>query len=145
MVCTFFGHRDCSDSVYDCIKSAIIHLITNEGVNSFIVGNNGNFDRLVIRVLKECTEIYTHIEYCVALAYMPKNEVYEFPTVFMQGLESVPKKYAISYRNKMMIDKCDWVIGYIRRGFGGAHNFFELARKKDKKYINLYKTQGGAP
>lgn len=140
MTCTFFGHRDCSDDVYDELKAVIIDLVIHKGVKKFIVGNNGNFDRLVIRVLRECKAELSCIDYCVALAYLQKNPDFNYPTVYFEGLESVPKRFAVYYRNKIMINKCDWVIGYINHNCGGAYSFFELARKQGKNCINLYKT-----
>lgn len=140
MTCTFFGHRDCRDDIYAKLKATIIYLITQKSVNRFVVGNNGNFDRLVVRALKECKAEFTHIDYFVALAYLPKNRGFDYPTVYFQGLEAVPNKFAISHRNMFMINECEWVIGYISHRFGGAYNFFELAKSKGKKCINLYIT-----
>ena len=53
--CTFFGHRDCPETIKPKIRTAVIDLIENHGVTMFYVGNQGNFDRLVRSVLKETT------------------------------------------------------------------------------------------
>lgn len=138
MTCTFFGHRDCSEEIYESLKNAIIELIQNRGVTRFLVGNNGGFDRLVLKTLRECKENFTHIDYCVVLAYMPENKVFDYPTVFPEELTDVPKRYAITYRNKYMIEKSDFVIAYISRNFGGAYNSFAKAMKMNKNVMNLY-------
>ena len=46
--CTFFGHRDCPETIQPKIRTAVIDLIENHGVTMFYVGNQGNFDRLVV-------------------------------------------------------------------------------------------------
>ncbi len=138
MTCTFFGHRDCDKEIYERLKNTIVKLIKNEGVTRFLVGNNGSFDRLVLRALRICKENFPHIDYFVVLAYMPKNDVFECPTLFPEELDNVPKRYAISYRNKYMIDKSDFVVAYISRNFGGAYKSFAKAKKMNKRVINLY-------
>ena len=45
--CTFFGHRDCPETIKPKIRTAVINLIENHGVTMFYVGNQGNFDRMV--------------------------------------------------------------------------------------------------
>lgn len=71
MTVTFFGHSDAPDTLKDKLKDVLVDLITNWGADLYYVGNNGNFDRLVISVLKELKGIYSNIEYRVVLAYMP--------------------------------------------------------------------------
>ena len=71
--CTFFGHRDCPETIKPKIRAAVIDLIENHGVTMFYVGNQGNFDRLVRSVLKEVTTAYPGVGYAVALAYMQKS------------------------------------------------------------------------
>ena len=46
-VCTFFGHRDCIGLSRQRLEEAIEDLICNHGVDSFYVGNEGQFDALV--------------------------------------------------------------------------------------------------
>ena len=139
MTCTFFGHRDCPSNITNELKNTIVELIEREGVNRFLVGDKGNFDSCVARVLHDIKHDYPLIDYCVVLAYMPKVNT-SHPTIYPQGIEYVPKRFAISYRNEWMINHSDIVIGYISRTFGGAHSFFEKAKRKGKTCINLCKT-----
>lgn len=138
MTCTFFGHRDCPSSIMNELKSTIVELIEREGVNRFLVGDRGNFDGYVVHVLHDIKRDYPHIDYCVVLAYLPKTDAHH-PTLYPQGIECVPKRFAISFRNEWMINNSDFVIGYIDRSFGGAHSFFEKAKRKGKTCMNLYK------
>lgn len=140
MTCAFFGHRDCPEHIKDSLKATIIDLIKNKGVDRFLVGNNGSFDRLVIKALNECKNTFPQIDYCVVLAYLPNNNSFEYPTIFPEGLESVPKKFAILKRNEWIIKNCDFLIAYVSRTFGGAYKSLEYAKKLGKTCINLYIT-----
>ena len=59
-------------------------------------------------------------------------------TVFPEGLESVPPRYAIDRRNRWMLDRSDYVVTYVRNPYGGAAKYKELAIKKHKTVIELY-------
>lgn len=133
--CTFFGHRDSPETIKLKIRAAVIDLIENHGVTMFYVGNQGNFDRLVRSVLKEVTTAYPGVGYAVVLAYMPsaKKSADDFSdTLLPDGIEKVPKRFAISWRNKWMIEHADYVVTYVTRLFGGAAQFSALAKSKGK-------------
>lgn len=133
--CTFFGHRDSPETIKPKIRAAVIDLIENHGVTMFYVGNQGNFDRLVRSVLKEVTTAYPGVGYAVVLAYMPsaKKSADDFSdTLLPDGIEKVPKRFAISWRNKWMIEHADYVVTYVTRLFGGAAQLSALAKSKGK-------------
>ena len=58
-------------------------------------------------------------------------------TLLPEGIETVPPRFAIEYRNKWMIDHSDIVVTYVTRSFGGAATFRDLAKKKGKIVIDL--------
>lgn len=138
--CTFFGHRDCPDSVRAQLKEAVQALV-EQGVYDFYVGCNGNFDRIARSVLKELSSQHEKLRYVVVLAYLDKNAslIHEhgYPTLFPEGLEIVPPRFAISWRNKWMLGKADYVICYVKYTWGGAAQFREQAIKKGKNLIDL--------
>ena len=133
--CTFFGHRDCPETIKPKIHAAVVDLIENHGVTMFYVGNQGNFDRMARSVLKEVTTAYPGVGYAVVLAYMPsaKKRADDFSdTLLPDGIEQVPKRFAIPWRNKWMIEHADYVVTYVTRLFGGAAQFSALAKSKGK-------------
>ena len=73
---TFFGHRDSPETIKPYLREVLIDLITNNGVNTFYVGNQGRFNAIVRSVLQELEQEYPEIHYAVVLAYLPgkKNE-----------------------------------------------------------------------
>lgn len=142
MICSFFGHKDTPSSVYLRLIDTIKDLIVNRGVSSFIVGNQGDFDSMVLKALHELKQLYPHICYNVVFAYMPsEKQKYKFydsvETFLPEGIECVPKRFAISWRNKWMIRESQLVVCYISRSWGGAAQFVEYAEKQGKEIINL--------
>lgn len=138
-VCTFIGHRDTTEEIRPFIKQIIISLVNKENISDFYVGNHGNFDRLVYSTLKEISAKYDNINYDVVLAYLPKKKddiVYK-NTIYPEGIELVPQKFAISFRNKWMIKNSDIVIAYVNHNYGGAAQFLKYAENQKKRIINI--------
>ena len=139
MVCTFFGHKDTPKEIEPTLRSTLIDLIENKNVNVFYVGNNGNFDTMVRRQLEDLSQTYP-ITYSVILAYLPteKNRYDNLTnTIYPEGLETVPKRFAISWRNKWMMQQSGIVVTYVTRNFGGAWEFKQLAESKEKILMQL--------
>ena len=137
-VCTFFGHRDCPSSIQPKLKATLIDLIENHAVHTFYVGNHGAFDSLVRSILQELTQPYPQIRYTVVLAYLPTKQTdFPYKTLLPDGIENVPKRFAISFRNKWMLKQSDFVVTYITHSWGGAAQFAELAEKQQKTIIPL--------
>lgn len=136
---TFFGHKDTPKETEPTLRATLINLIENHNAIKFYVGNNRNFDIMVRRVLEELSAVYS-IEYSVVLAYLPvqKDENEKLKnTILPDGIETVPKRFAISWRNKWMIDRSDIVVTYVTHNFGGASQFKDLAERKGKRVIEL--------
>ena len=135
MTCTFFGHRDTPTKIEPLLKATLQDLIENKGVDLFYVGNQGNFDAMARKVLSELSKMYP-ITYRVVLAYFPKEETdYSDHTILPDGIETVPPRFAISYRNKWMLEKADYVVTYVTYPTGGAVQFKAMAQKRGKTVI----------
>ena len=138
--CTFFGHRECPDSVRIKLRKVLIDLITNYDVDMFYVGNQGQFDAIVRGVLQELKKEYPKINYAVVLAYMPVQQT-EYDncsdTMFPEGIESVHPRYAISWRNNWMLQQSDYVVTYVAHSWGGAAQYAAKAKRNGNIVINL--------
>lgn len=140
LACTFFGHRECPDSIKAQLKEVLIKLIVNHNVELFYVGNQGRFDAIVRGVLRELKKEHPQINYTVVLAYIPgKQTEYDdySDTMLPEGIESVHPRYAISWRNNWMLRQSDYVVTYITHSWGGAAQFAEKAKRQKKTVINL--------
>lgn len=140
--CTFFGHRDCPDTVKPKLRRAVIDLIENGKVDTFYVGRQGAFDAMVRAVLRDVSSEYPHICYAVVLERLPvKQGECGCPdysdTMVPEGIETVPPRFAISWRNKWMLNQSDLVVTYITHSWGGAAQFAEMAERQKKTIIKL--------
>ena len=138
----FFGHRDVTHDIRAKLQFIIEQLITEEQIYNFYVGHQGQFDSMVYSILKELKVKYPHIRYTVVLAYMPDEhikEVYGEDTLYPDGLETVPRRFAISKRNDWLIAHSCIAVCYVHKITGGAAKFREKARKKGLLVIGIIK------
>ena len=126
------------------LKRCLEDLIVHYGVTVFYVGNQGAFDSIVRSVLRELAEQYANITYAVVLAYLPseqKDDLTQYQnytdTMYPEGIETVPKRFAIDWRNRWLLKQADYVVTYITHSWGGAAKFAEKAAKSGKRVINL--------
>lgn len=140
--CSFFGHRDCPSSIKPKLHEALVDLIENHAVNMFYVGRQGVFDAMARSVLKELRLEYPHIRYAVVLERIPEKRNKSDPcdysdTMLPEGIENVHPRFAISWRNKWMLDRSDFVVTYITHSWGGAAQFAEIAKRRCQLCINI--------
>lgn len=136
--CVLFGNRDFTGNIDDCLGKVAKDLILTHGVDTFYVGHQGNFDRSAISYLKQLKREFPHISYLVMLSHLPCPAwLSEEPTLFPEGIEAVPPKYAILYRNDRMLERADYVVLYRRYKSGGAARMEKKAKEKGKTIINL--------
>ena len=134
---TFFGHRDTPKEIEPALRLTLIDLIENKNATVFYVGNHGNFDSLVRRQLEDLSKTYP-IKYYVVLAYMPsKNDTPDEHSILPEGIESVPRRFAINNRNKWMLTKSDIVVTYVTHNFGGAWEFQQMAERQSKYVLEI--------
>lgn len=144
--CTFFGHRDCPNDIKTNLYSVLTHLIVNKNVDTFYVGQQGNFDKIVHTVLQEMVKKYPHIRYFTVLERLPNSQnefdaVDNSGTLIPEGIENVHPRYAISWRNIWMINKSSYVVTYITHSWGGAAKFANRAKRQNKTVINIVQKQ----
>ena len=142
MVCVFFGHKKTPSGIVPILHRTLVALIEQRRVDTFFVGNQGEFDQMVRKELKELSRKYPWIRYSVVLAYMPGErtaaDTYDYSdTVYPEGLEDTAPKFAIEKRNRMLVELADLVVVYVVRSFGGAAKFKALAERKGKEVINI--------
>lgn len=78
----------------------------------------------------------------MVLAYVPgkkydTGDESPIDTFLSDGIESVPRKFAINYRNKWMIEQYDYVVTYVKHTIGSAAQFKEESERKKKIVISI--------
>jgi len=137
--CFFIGHSDTPESVFPELKMAIEKFITEYGVREFRVGNYGRFDRMAARAVQESKSQYPDIKLYLVLPYLPEQGR-KLPdmagydgSIYPEGMENVPYKFAISHLNHLMVQEASHVIAYVVRSYGGAANTLKQAHRREKK------------
>jgi hypothetical protein len=71
------------------------------------------------------------------LAYLPKDNSLISDSILLEGIELIHPRYAISWRNRWMIEHSDYVIAYITHNYGGAARFVNEAERRGKTIIRV--------
>ena len=146
MIITFFGHTDfpAEEKSRTAVISVLEERVGNENVE-FYLGGYGNFDSFALSCCKEYKKNHENASLVFVTPYITeeyqKNHLSEisknFDSVIYPEIEQVPLRFAISYRNRYMVDSADLIICYVKREYGGAYQAIKYARKKGKQIINL--------
>lgn len=142
LTCAFFGHRSYPYAPYrDALKALIVNLIENHGVTEFYNGFRGDFDRLCAEVVYELTEEFSTIKNILVLSYHP-NADFKLPRYFSESIylleKSVLPRYAITYTNRAIVNRVDFIISGVALHSGGAWSACEYARRRKKPIISIF-------
>ena len=101
-------------------------------------GKNGTFDEIVRSVLRDLVLVFPQIHYAVVLERLPEKQDGDYSdTILPEGIEEVPPRFAILWRNKWMLRQSDIVVTYVTHSWGGAAKYAEMAARQKKTVINL--------
>ena len=144
MTVTFCGHAQISQSekiekwLYDVTQKLI-----EQGATTFYLGGYGAFDSLVASVLREQKKQYPQIELVLVLAYLNTGRnTSGYDSTVYPPLETVPRRFAISNRNRWMVESADGVVAYVLHDWGGAATTLRCVRQKKKQIISYRDEMG---
>ena len=143
MIITFCGHSELTD--WDIISEKVFEVLKNIKSNQeihFYLGGYGRFDLLAAECCKRYKDTYKNaklffITPYLSDVYLKNRECAVYDETIYPEIENVPLKFAISKRNRWMVDNSDLLIAYVNFSWGGAVKTLEYAHKKNKAYINL--------
>lgn len=135
--CFMFGHREAGEAIYPAIIAAAERCVREYGVEEFVVGHYGGFDRLAKRAVLEIKRTCP-VRLTLLTPYYPIQEetAKGFDEIVYPFEAHVPPRTAIVRANRMAIDGSACVIAYVRHP-GNTANLLEYARKKRKTIILL--------
>lgn len=149
---SFFGHSRIDDfyQLEQQLEEQIRNLLAEKEYVDFLVGKNGDFDRIVSSTIKRVKQNYRDDNSCHILVlpyptaeYRDNEEYYHeyYDDVEVCG-DSMMAHYkaAIQTRNRAMVDRSDLVICFVERDNGGAYQTVRYAEKTGKMVINLENT-----
>lgn len=155
----FIGHRYIDDfrNTEHRLDEIVAKLIMEKEYVCFYVGRNGDFDQLasssVLRVRKRLRNDNSALIWAVPYVTEELNQHYDEylsyynEIVFFDDLAGCHPKAAIQKRNRLMIDRADLVIAYVKRETGGAYQSLKYAERAGKTIVNIAKLDcftGGA-
>ena len=140
MTVAFCGHAQISQSekiekwLYDVTQKLI-----EQGATTFYLGGYGAFDSLTASVLRAQKKRYPQIELILVLAYLNTGRnTSGYDSTVYPPLETTPRRFAISHRNRWMVETSDVVVAYVLHDWGGAAATLRCARKKKKQIISYF-------
>ena len=133
--CFFIGHREASNKLLPLLNDAIETHISRYGVTNFIVGHYGGFDLLASKAVIAAKGIHPEITLSLLLPYHPAERSIKLPAgfndmIYPDGLETVPRKYAIVRANRHTIEHVDYLISYVWHPASNARNLLEFAQRR---------------
>ena len=147
--CFFIGHRDAPERIQSQLTTEVERLIVEENVGYFYVGLYGSFDRMAALTVKQLKKKYPDITLHQVLPYHPAERPVPAPagfdgTYYPEGMEAVPKRYAIVRANRQLVNNSDWLIAYVCHPGSNARNLLEYAKRREKKgLIRILNLAGG--
>lgn len=138
---TFCGHAQVAQiEVVKAWLCAVTQRLIERGATTFYLGGYGAFDSLAAAVLREQKKRYPQIELVLVLAYLDaRKSISAYDNTVYPPLESVPRRFAISHRNRWMVDTSDVVVAYVLHDWGGAATTLRYAKRKKKQIISYCK------
>lgn len=110
--------------------------LIQQGATTFYLGGYGAFDSLVASVLRELKKDHPQIELILVLAYLnTERNTSGYDSTVYPPLEAVPRRFAITHRNRWMVDVADVVVAYVLNDWGGAATTLRYANQKAKRSI----------
>ena len=143
MVVTFCGHAQFTKSEeYEQKILAFLEKTVGYCRADMYLGAYGDFDSLAYDCCKRYKENHPNVSLIFITPYMTaeyqqrhlKYQRLRYDDIIYPEIEDKPLKFAITYRNKWMVDQADYVICGITHTWGGAYKTYQYAKKK-KKYI----------
>ena len=139
MTCFFIGHHNAPESLRPVLDKAVERHIIECGVTQFIVGHYGAFDRMAADAVMRAKKEHKAVTLMLLLPYHPTERPIELEAGFdgsfyPEGMENVPRRYAIVRANEYVIRRvCDYLIAYDRYLATKTHDFVEIARVRAVK------------
>ena len=140
--CFFIGHREADERLLPCLISTIEKLVSQENVTCFYVGGYGGFDRIAAGAVKRVKRGHPEIILMLVLPYHPAERSIQTPygfdgTYYPEGMEAVPRRFAIVQANKHMVENVDWLVAYVRHGASNSSKVLAYAQKRGIRCVNI--------
>ena len=137
MIATFCGHSRISQSAeVEKWLYTVTQRLIEQGITTFYLGGYGAFDSLAASVLRKQKKRYPQIELVLVLAYLKtRQDISYYDSTVYPPLEAVPRRFAISYRNRWMVESTDVIVAYVLHDWGELPQRCNMPSKKETDYF----------
>ena len=91
---------------------------------------------MAAQIIHELKAEFPNIESTLVLAYLSTDvDLQLYVNSLYPPLENVPPRYAISRRNRWLIENSDVVVAYVQHSWGGAATTLSYTKRKGKAVI----------
>ena len=139
MIVTFAGHSNFikSEIAENKILSILERIVADEKAE-FYLGGYGDFDEFAFECCKKYKLNHPKVSLILITPYIRTAcNLNAFDGIIYPEIERVPLKFAISFRNKWMVNKADYVICAVDHDWGGAYTTYRYAKLKKKSVFNI--------
>ncbi len=146
MIITFCGHSNFVKTA-EHEKRLINFFEEKIGENpaEMYLGGYGGFDDFAYSCCKKYKEKNPNISLVFITPYMTleyqKNRLEykktKYDYIVYPEIEDKPLKFAITYRNRFMVEKADFIVAYVAHTYSGAYQTYKYAKGKGKEIFNL--------
>ena len=142
---SFFGHRKLYDlrRIEQRLSPLLKELIQTKKYVTFLIGRHGEFDEYAASVIKRVQkEVGSHNnDLTLVLPYtMADIEYYEKyydNIVIPECVDGAHPKFAITLKNRWIVEQSDLVIVNVEDNNGGAYIAMKYAEEINKKIVNI--------
>ena len=142
MIITFCGHSQfLKNDAYEQMLLDFLEENIGDKPADMYLGGYGLFDSFAYECCKKYKTSHSNVSLVFVTPYQNreylegKGVAYDY--IIYPDIENVPPKFAISHRNRYMINAADYVVAYVSHAFGGAYTAYAYAKKKGKCIFNL--------
>ena len=109
------------------------------------LGGYGGFDNFAYDCCKKFKETHNNIPLIFVTPYLTveyqkdhlNHQKTRYDVIIYPEIENKPPRYAITYRNKYMVEKADFVVAYMTHDWSGAYKTYQYANLKKKPIFNI--------
>lgn len=148
MIITFCGHANFfkSEEYEQKILTFLEEKIGDQPADLYL-GGYGDFDSFAYDCCRKYQETHPMVSLVFVTPYLDveyqkkhlDHQRTRYDSMIYPEIEDKPKRYAILYRNKYMVEKADYVVAYVSRNWGGAYQTYKHAKRRGKLIFNLAK------
>lgn len=150
MIITFCGHsafrgtEEYEQKILDLLKEKV-----GDSAADMYLGGYGGFDRFAYECCKKFQATHPNVTLVFVTPYLTveyqqnhlKYQKTRYDSILYPEIEDKPPRFAITYRNRYMVEKADYVIAYVSHDWGGAYTTYKYAKRKGKTIFNIGKIQ----